>query len=171
MNCAIKGTVEFMRFFVVLLCTLTCPAYAQSDQAWGEVGRWTIRIDPDAGNGCFMESSLEDGTLVQFGLVPNRSGGFFSIYNKNWQDIVAGDELPVTLEFDAKQFSGDAAGSELGELRGGYAYFNNPNVFDEFSRSKTMIIHGGDGRDIPVDLTGTAKAMQSVRACQKQQGE
>ena len=138
-------------------------------QDWGEVGRWEIRIDPESGNGCFMETSLEDGSVVQFGFVPNRNGGFFSIYNANWTDIVEGEKANVKLEFDAKQFSGEAAGVTQGGVPGGYAYFNNPNVRAEFARSKTMIIFDDKGHTIELDLSGTSKAAQAVEACQKQQ--
>ena len=163
--------INFSRIIALVVCSLACPASAEPVQEWGDAGRWKIRIDPDAGNGCFMEASLEDGTMVRFGLVPSRSGGFFAIYNSDWTDIVAGEEIAVTLEFDAKQFSGDAVGDEQSGIPGGYAYFNNPNVRDEFSRSKNMTIHGGKGRTIPVDLSGTSKAAQAVEACQKNQTE
>ena len=144
-------------------------AHAETIQDWGEAGRWKIRIDSESGNGCFMETSVEDGTIVRFGEVPNRSGGFFAIYNSEWTDIVVGEEASVMLEFDAKQFSGNAIGDARDGVPGGYAFFNNPNVRGEFSRSRTMIIHGDKGHTASVDLSGTSKAVQAVEACQKQQ--
>lgn len=160
-----------MRILVLALCSLACTAGAEPFKDWGDAGRWKIRVDMGSGSGCFMETSLDDGSVVQFGIVPNRNGGFFAIYNSGWTDIVVGEEAAVTLEFDAKQFSGDAAGVEREGLPGGYAFFNNPNVRDEFSRSKTMIIFDDNGHTINLDLSGTSKAAQVVESCQKQQTE
>lgn len=165
------GLLNFTWILALSIFALSLSAQAESVTDWGDVGRWKIRVDEDAGNGCFMETTVEDGTMIRFGYVPNRNGGFFAIYNSAWTDIVAGEKAKVTLEFDAKQFTGDAENDARGGMPGGYAFFNNPNVRDEFSRSRTMIIFDENGHRIEVDLSGTSKAVQSVEACQKKQAE
>lgn len=154
---------------VLAICLLPGAAIAQASKIWGESGRWVIRENPDGGNGCYMESRLEDGTVVQFGLIPDRDGGFFAAFHVDWNDITVGDTIAVKLDFAAKRFSGEAKGLTRGELLGGYAFFDNPNVLTEFAKNTTMTIIDDKDRTVAVDLTGTARAMQAIEACQQQQ--
>ena len=116
-----------------------------------------------------METRLEDETLVHFGMVPNRNGGFFAVYNPEWTEITVGDVGTVKLDFKEKRFSGEAKGVALGDLPGGYAFFDNPNVFVEFAKNTTMTILDDQDHVIVVDLAGTTKAMAAVETCQKEQ--
>lgn len=158
------------RILAILATTAAVGANAQDLTTWGESGRWLIRIDANTGNGCLMETKLEDETVVHFGKVPNRSGGFFAIYNPDWNDITVGEDSKVILDFEEKRFSGNAKGVALGDIHGGYAFFDNPNVLVEFAKNTTMRIIDDMDHVIEVDLSGTSKAMAAIEACQKEQG-
>ncbi|WP_146348336.1 hypothetical protein [Falsiphaeobacter marinintestinus] len=154
---------------IAVLGTVATGAFASDLAKWGETGKWIIRVDPEAGNGCFMESQLEDGTLIQFGNVPNREGGFFAVYNPDWTDIKDGEISTVKFDFEKLRFSGEALGVVRGDLFGGYAFFDNPNVPMEFAKNRSMTVIGGKGRVVEVDLSGTSKAISAVQKCQDEQ--
>jgi len=144
---------------------------AEEMSKWGDTAGWAILIDPGNANGCLMEKKLESGTLVQFGMVPDRDGGFFALYNPDWSDIKDGATGVVTLEFPKKRFVGDVAGVAKEGRFGGYAFFDNPNVTVEFGKNNEMTVVGELGRNIEVGLSGTMKAIQAVKACQSEQSE
>jgi len=130
-------------------------ANSQEIVNWGTSGEWTILIDPGNGNGCLMEKKFNDDTLVQFGEVPNRSGGFFAAYNPDWTDIEDGATGTIKFEFPKIRFVGDVLGVARDGRFGGYAFFDNPNVTSEFARNNDMTIIGELGRNIEVSLKGT----------------
>jgi len=144
-------------------------ANSQEISSWGTSGDWAILIDPGTGNGCLMEKRFDSGTLVQFGYVPNRNGGFFAAYNPDWADIKDGATGTVKFEFPKIRFTGDFVGVAQDGRFGGYAFFDNPNVTKEFARNNDMIIVGELGREIEVSLKGTTKAIKAVKACQAKQ--
>ncbi len=145
-------------------------AQARTDHAtWGEVGKWTIRIDPDVGNGCYMEQTFEDGTLVQIGFVPNRDGGFVALYNPDWTNVQDGVVGTVQFDFETSLFGGNYVGVAQEELLGGYAFFNNPAFVSEFGRRNAVTVKGDRGDTINVSLKGTARAINAVRQCHSEQ--
>jgi len=157
---------------IAALAVVTGPAVtAEELVSWGTSGEWTILVDPAAGNGCLMEKQFEDGTLVQFGAVPDRKGGFVAAYNPDWTDIEDGVTGIVKFEFPKIRFVGDAVGVAKDGRFGGYAFFDNPNVTQEFARNNDMTIFGELGRQIEVNLKGTSNAIKAVKACQAEQPE
>ena len=137
---------------------------------WGDSGDWEIHIDPAAGNGCFMEKLYDDGTLVRFGAVPLREGGFFSALNITWTSIKGeGGQKAIKFDFDGVIFSGQAVGIAEGLMRGGYVFFDNPKIAMEFSQKNTMTILGTPEGDIAIKLKGTGAAVKKVRECQLMQ--
>jgi hypothetical protein len=147
----------------------TTSVQAQELSKWGDAGDWAILVDPATGNGCLMQKQFDDGTLFQFGTVPNRDGGFVAAYNPDWSDIKDGATGTVKFEFPDVRFVGEVVGVATGGRFGGYAFFDNPNVPLEFARSNDMTIDGEVGRVIAVNLKGTSKAIKAVKACQAEQ--
>ena len=160
-----------MRILAVIVCIVGTSAAADELATWGESGKWQILIDPAAGNGCLAQRSFEDGTLVQIGAEPARSGGFFAAYNADWSDIEDGAVGVVNFDFGDAKFAGEATGRVAQDLPGGYAFFDNPNFVTEFGKRQTVKISGKSGREVEIDLTGSMKALGSVQACQKEQPE
>ncbi len=144
-------------------------ANAEDLVAWGTSGDWAILVDPGVGNGCLMEKRFEDGTLFQFGDVPDRKGGFVAAYNADWTDIKDGATGTVTFEFPKIRFVGEVIGVAKEGRFGGYAFFDNPNITAEFARNNDMALIGELGRNIEVNLKGTSKAIKAVKACQSEQ--
>ena len=136
---------------------------------WGASGDWAILINPDAGNGCYMEKTFEDGTLVQVGILPDRNGGFFAAYNAGWSDIEDGDSGTVRFDFGDALFGGEVVGVLRGDLRGGYAFFNNPAFVEEFGKRNNVKISWGGATEI--NLKGTRRAIGAVLKCDSEQPE
>ena len=152
------------------LAALAGPVVAGGDFVkWGESGTWEILVDPATGNGCLMQKRFKDGTLVQYGTLPERDGGFFALYNSDWTDIPDGATGKVTFEFPEIRFVGEALGIARDGRFGGYAFFDNPNVTREFARNNDMTITGELGRVVEVNLKDTMKGVRAVKACQEEQ--
>jgi len=138
-------------------------------EKWGEAGDWEILIDPDVGNGCYMERTMEDGTLVQVGYVPDRNGGFFAAYNAAWTGLEDGAEGTVRFDFETSLFEGGYVSSVKSGMSGGYAYFNNPEFIKEFGKRNEVSITGEKGNTFAFKLTGTMKAINAMRNCDAEQ--
>lgn len=163
-----RAALGFLAACVAAAGTQVAEAQAEHTR-WGESGRWAILIDPDVGDGCYMENTFEDGTLVQVGFVPNRDGGFVALYNPAWtyiEDSVVGT---VQFDFGNSLFGGDYVGVVKGDLFGGYAFFNNPEFVSEFGRRNTVSIKADKGETIDISLEGTARAINAVRNCHTEQ--
>lgn len=136
---------------------------------WGDAGVWAILIDPEVGNGCYMENTFDDGTLVQVGFVPDRNGGFFAAYNSAWATIEDGVIGTVQFDFGNSLFGGDYVGVANADLFGGYAFFNNPEFINEFGKRNTVSIKGDRGTTLDISLKGTSRAINAVRSCHAEQ--
>lgn len=153
---------------VVFANTQIAAAQSQHEK-WGRSDSWTIQIDPEVGNGCYMEKTFEDGTLVQIGFVPDREGGFFAAYNPAWTSLE--DRVTGTLRFDfgATLFGGEYIGVVTKTHYGGYAFFNNPKFVTELGKRNEVTISGSNGSALNLSLKGTSKAINAVRSCDAEQ--
>lgn len=136
---------------------------------WGEMAPWVIMINPDVGNGCYMENTFEDGTTVQVGFVPDRNGGFFAAYNAAWTNVEDGATGTVEFDFEKSLFRGEYVGVANDEKFGGYAFFNNPEFIKEFGKRNTVVIKGDKGNAFDISLKGTTKAINAARNCDAEQ--
>jgi hypothetical protein len=157
--------------FPSIVAALSCATtiFAQELTMWSDAGNWQIFVDPASGNGCLMQTELADNTRVRIGAVPIREGGFIAVLNKEWQDIDEGATAVLTLDFDGEIFAGDAEAITNGEWRGGYAFFNNPEFVEGIAKRRTLVVSGEGDREVTIDLTGTANAVNAVLDCQKKQ--
>lgn len=156
---------------IVVVTVVSCgAALAQEGMTpWGDAGAWQILIDPEVGNGCFMQRTFEDGTTVHVGAVPDRQGGFFAAMNPKWTEIAEGQEGVLVFDFGDAKFGGAALGIMRAGLPGGYAFFDNPAFVDEFGKRNSVQVAAKQGDPIEFDLKGSKKAIAAVRACQAEQ--
>ena len=155
---------------ISILMLSASAAYASDLESWGEASGWNILVDPATGNGCLMEKTLEDNTLVQIGAMPNRQGGFLGVYNSAWDDIEDGAQGVIRMDFGDALFEGVVEGKVFNGIPGGFAFFDNPNFVDEFAKRTRLIVTGKkSGHRVEIDLTGTTRGLAAVRACQKEQ--
>ena len=145
------------------------PVFAEPHQEVGMSGGWAIKVNPNNGNGCYMQKDFETGTLVQVGVVPNREGAFFAAYNPAWADIREGEVGTLLFDFHDARFQGEVVGSFVEGTPGGYAFFNNPEFVSEFGRRLAVNVTGDGGGSEVIDLSGSSKAIAAVKACQSNQ--
>ncbi len=152
------------------LCYATV-LHAAGMERWGESGDWTILIDPEKGNGCLAWKPFEDEMTVEIGAAPNQAGGFFAAYNPAWVQIEDGATGIVQFDFGDAKFEGEAVGVYKNGVPGGYAFFDNPAFVTEFGKRQSVTIIGESGAEVELDLSGSAKAIEAVLACQAEQPE
>ncbi|WP_171123293.1 MULTISPECIES: hypothetical protein [unclassified Ruegeria] len=145
--------------------------HAAGMERWGETGDWTILIDPEKGNGCLAWKPFENDMTVEIGAAPNQAGGFFAAFNPAWIQIEDGATGVVQFDFGDAKFEGEAVGVFKNGVPGGYAFFDNPAFVTEFGKRQSVTIIGESGAEVELDLSGSAKAIEAVLACQAEQPE
>ncbi|WP_254439160.1 hypothetical protein [Ruegeria arenilitoris] len=108
---------------------------------------------------------------VEIGAAPNQAGGFFAAYNPAWVLIEDGATGVVQFDFGDAKFEGEAVGVFKNGVPGGYAFFDNPAFVTEFGKRQSVTIIGESGAEVELDLSGSAKAIEAVLACQAEQPE
>lgn len=157
------------QIFIFAASLLASPLAAQDRQSWGAVGDWDILVDDVVGSGCLMQKDFEDGIRIEFGYVPNQSGGFFAASSKDWKDIEPGSRGIVKFITDEAKFAGDVEMFEVGGRYGGRAFFNNPNLTTEMAARRSIAVIGPRGGRFDVDLNGTSQAIKLLKECQSGQ--
>lgn len=138
-------------------------------QPWAQSGNWEILVDPDLGNGCFMQRDFDNGITLQFGAQPAQASGFVAAYNPAWTFIEDGQTGIVRFEFPDVIFEGEVTGELRDGIPGGRAIFDNPNLPFEFAKRRSMTIVGKRIGRIEINLDGSLAAIRQVRVCQDQQ--
>ncbi|WP_170785369.1 hypothetical protein [Ruegeria lacuscaerulensis] len=159
--------------YVLATLALFCASllHAAGMERWGDSGDWTILIDPEKGNGCLAWKPFENDMTVEIGAAPNQAGGFFAAFNPAWVQIEDGATGIVRFDFGDAKFEGEAVGVYKNGVPGGYAFFDNPAFVTEFGKRQSVTIIGESGAEVELDLSGSAKAIEAVLACQAEQPE
>ncbi|WP_343211577.1 hypothetical protein QEZ52_22395 (plasmid) [Aliisedimentitalea scapharcae] len=160
----------FHKLLLAALCLVEFTSTA-SAQEYATSGDWVINVNPDNGNGCYMQKIFETGTLIQVGFDPARKGAFFAAYNAAWTDIAVGETSAPLFDFNDSRFQGEALGVELNGVPGGYAFFDNPEFASEFGRRLSFTLQGAKGGSEEFDLAGSQRAISVVKECQTAQEE
>ena len=144
------------------------PATAEDLKKWGEAGAWQVFVDAAVGNGCLIEKTFEDGSRMRMGDLPEKNGNFLSVVNKAWTQIDEVETVVVHFDLDGVVFGGDVEYIIDGDWRGGFAFFNNPALFEEFAKKNTMTITGPSNQPVSYSLKGTGKALKALDECRKE---
>jgi hypothetical protein len=145
-------------------------AMAQDPIPYGEAGGWEVLIDPSLGNGCFLISEFEDGSVVRIGFDRTAGTGYVIAFNEGWGDIVEGQQYPVSFMLDDQQYDGTAVGMSLSGLPGAMITFDNVDFLADLAMRQTMSLSNEGGEVMVIDLTGSAAAIEQTIACQEEQG-
>lgn len=169
---SVSRTIAGLTSAAALSAALTvalAPAAVQAQEAWKTVGDWSIVVEEESGNGCLMQKTFDDGILLQFGLLPERDGGFFAAYNQDWTFIEEGVEAPVKFHFDGIEFNGESEGYISGPWYGGFVFTNNVALVYEFAKKTEMTVTAGDNAPVTLSLDGTLNGVEELIACQAAQ--
>ena len=143
------------------------PASAETFKKWGEAENWQILVDASVGNGCLMERTFEDGSRMRMGHLPEKNAAYLSVVNEAWTHIEEVETVVVHFDLDGVVFGGDVEYSIEDDWRGGYAFFNNPALVDEFGQKNSMTITGPSNQPVSYSLTGTTAALSALHECRK----
>jgi hypothetical protein len=151
----------------LLLSLLSSNTLADQFNKWGDAGSWQIFVDTSVGNGCLIEKVFEDGSRMRMGHLPERNGAYLSVVNKSWTHIEKSKVVVVNFDLDGVVFGGDVEYIVEGDWRGGYAFFNNPALVDEFAKKNSMTITGPSNQPVSYSLKGTTAALSALHDCRK----
>jgi lipid-binding SYLF domain-containing protein len=151
---------------LAMCLTAAAPAFAEDFVSLASVESWNIVRGTET-NGCFMEKVNEQGYLIRIG--KTEAGGEFGsvgVYTKD-KDIyvLEGETKDVEFDLDGERFYGSADGATWDGYRGGIARANNPAFGDALARKYVLTINPDKKTPLVIDLKGTFKAMDAVRAC------
>lgn len=160
-----------LKYMISAFSFIATTGVADEVEPWRSVGDWSVFVATPAADGCFTETELYGGTLVQIGTVSTLSGGFFAAYNAQWSDVEIGATGTLKFDFGDALFAGDVVGKTSSGLPGGYAFFDNPNFVTEFAKRLSVTITGPKGKTVEINLKGSKKAIEAVLACNAEQTE
>jgi len=155
------------KILILTFCVLAGTAQAKENQDYSKSGDWQIKVNPNNGNGCFMEKSFERASLIQVGIVPDKGGAFFATYKADLSNYVEGEVSQLLFDFGDSRFQGEIVGATFDGLTGGYAFFDNPEFALEFGRRLSVILIDENGDTKTIDLAGSKLAIEVVKECQK----
>ena len=85
---------------VCLACAGVSPALAAGDSCAGKVAGWDILIDPTLGNGCFIYTVYDGGTVLRLGFSPDDDEAYLMVGNTKWGSIEHGKDYDIELKMD-----------------------------------------------------------------------
>lgn len=155
---------------VVSLLLAAGAASAQALIDKGFVAGWHVMVDPSFGNGCLIQTTYQDLSVVRIGYDATANRGYFVVFNKAWGNIKKGQTYPIRFDLDGERFDETATGFYLDKIPGAGVFFKDREFIHAIAQRRHMIVYGQDGREVmAIDLKGSAKALDYARQCQDAQ--
>lgn len=152
------------------------PVLAQDGQAlpsatdtfvpYGPFGGWNVFVNETRGT-CFAERVLETSVL-QMGITEPAIFAYLGIFTQAPTEAESGRVEQVELLIGERRFVGEvteAAGNIPGGFSGGYIVSQDLGFIEALGAGSSMTATVGDRPPLEIDLTGTAEAIEAVRAC------
>lgn len=155
--------------WAVFLMFLATPVVASETTLWKNVAGWQVRIDPTVGNGCFLMTEYEGGTILRVGLAPSTSQIYLLIADPAWKSLEVDKEYQLHLQFGARSpWDAPARAVDMG---GGVPFLmvtaDESNLFEEFMLQTHLVVKF-DGEVVAnLSLRGTATAGSELLTCQE----
>ncbi len=138
---------------------------------YGDVEDWTVWVDSERST-CLIEKTFESGAVVQMGLTKNHKHGYLGVFTPADEDVRNRQRVEVAI--DGQIFDDRARGIKAkklkGNYRGGYILTDDPAFASAVAEGQTMVVFPSKNAAFQVDLTGTKKAMELGRKCNREQG-
>lgn len=119
-----------------------------------------------------METKDAAQNVVQMGLTEDRGVMYVGVFTMAETDIKKGDKSAVVVLLGDNIYAGEATGMRGNVTKGysgGYVLSDDPQLVDDIARQKEMIVFPETTYTFVVNLDGTAKAIDAVKACNKEQ--
>jgi hypothetical protein len=159
------------RASLILMASLLSPLplAAQELTTWGEAGGWNVMVDSSLGNGCLIQTSFTDGSVVRIGIDAAQGAGYVTAFNENWGDIEVGAMYPISFDVDGEMYEGQAKGIWLNDVPGADIYFDNEDFMFDLAARQTLTLYHDGTEVMAIDLTGTMAGLEEVLVCQDAQ--
>ena len=134
-------------------------------------GPWTIYADANR-KSCLIEAMDTAGTVVQMGLISDKTLGYVGVFTPTDVGIKDGAEQAITILVNDHAYSGAAKMREHGlseGYQGGYFLANNPQFIEDMMAGQQMIAFADQsGNGVAFDLTGSRNAIEAAASCTQQ---
>ena len=150
---------------------VTAPAHAEKFLGYGAIEGWNVYVDTEK-KSCMVETKDGLDNVIQMGLTDDRGIGYIGLFTKAETDIKRGDKSAVALLIGEDLYFGEATGMRGNITKGysgGYVLTDDPKVFEDIRRARTMTVFPEKEFAFEVDLSGTAKALDLARKCNAEQ--
>lgn len=146
-------------------------ALADKFVGYGAVEGWNVHIDTEKGT-CLVETKDDFDNVIQMGLTKDRAIGYIGIFTKAETNIRTDKKQDVALLIGENLYVGEATGMRGNITKGysgGYVLTDNPAVYDDIRKARTMTVFPEEEYSFIVDLSGTAKALELAKKCNEEQ--
>lgn len=165
---------------VAIVALVGAPSHATTMQ-YATVGSWQIRVDPNAGYGCFTYAVFDGGASLRFALDFRSEAGsplFVVLGNPEWASIEYGKDYPIAIRFGRKKrWTAEATGysfeppKDQTYLRFEVKRSQIKDFLDDFMR-QTHVAFDYQGKEIlNLTLRDSYKAGLKLIECQKEVNE
>lgn len=146
-------------------------ALANEAPLWRTFQKWEIRVDPNLGQGCFMQASYpQSGTVLRIGFNISDDNPYFEVMNSNWNNsLQVGADVTVMLSFDGSQpkpWTGRVltVGNTLHAV---YFPTKDYRFFDAVAAARGIYISYNGLEVLHGELLGSAQAVYGMAECQQ----
>lgn len=142
-------------------------AQAEEDTfEWKDVNGWRIAVDTTVGNGCFMSTIFDGGTVLRFGFLKNPNGAYISVGNANWTSLEPGKSYNVSIQMDNETaWNSNATATKIG-LPTLVARTDKSDFVAELATKHTLRVSFNGRQVVKLSLKGSYAAVLAVIECQ-----
>jgi hypothetical protein len=146
------------------------PASAAQDIVrWGSAGGWDIMIDPSLGNGCYIYTEYDAGTVVRLGFSPDDDEAYLMVGNAKWNSIQDGKDYDVQVRMDRDSpWYVTATGVQFDGLPFLMAETDDTDFLLDFAKKNSLAVSYGGQTVTSLSLSGTYAAVSEMINCQEQ---
>ena len=159
---------------VFLFSIFTQPSFSQA-VTWNEdVRGWFIGVDRSLGDGCFMHSSFDGGSVLRSGFDINDDSMYIVVGNRNWASLEEGKLYPIEIQFGNRPpWNGDANvfiwrdGDKALSLTVPFTNDTADNFVRELQQTQNIVVRYQNAQIMNLSLRGSFAAMAEVLNCQE----
>lgn len=160
--------------FVFLFSIFVQPSFSQAI-TWNEdVRGWFIGVDRSIGDGCFMYSTFDGGSVLRAGFNVDGDSMYILVGNRNWMSLEEGKLYPIEIQFGNRPpWTGDASvfiwsdGDRALNLTVPFTNNIANNFVRELQQTQNVIVRYQGRQIMNLSLKGSFAAMAEVMNCQE----
>ncbi|MCB5410121.1 hypothetical protein [Pseudogemmobacter faecipullorum] len=141
------------------------PFAAPAQELITEAGGWSVYRDASMGNGCYMMTSFEDGSIVQLGHDASEDITFLTLFSTDWTALENDKVYPITFDLDGQVWTADGHAVSDAEIGGILVQIEDEDFIVDLALKNTLTMSYEGEEVVALDLAGTNDAVQATIAC------